>query len=178
MACNPGVEVDFILARRNLPSRGRSAGRGCSMAGKTVCRGGAPQMSRIKRTDRDTTEACIAAILTLLWGQQSTNAEMSAAVRQRLGPGWTLTAALQWLSGRKAWACVEAISPKGSLGGVSQAAAVACVQLATELCRESGVGGGGEASWQRLQAWKAASPAQAALLAQVALTGAQGEQSL
>lgn len=60
----------------------------------------------------------------------------AAQCRCRLGPGWNLMAVMQWMTGKKAIAAIDALPPEIKIGGVSGQALMLFHYVAMEFCAE------------------------------------------
>lgn len=108
-------------------------------------------MAKSTLSDREKTEACVAIIArTVLLGDASSD-EIKTLVRQRLGVGWTLVSVMQWLTGKRAWQCIEAIPDGGMVGEHSKLVAQMAVRIAASTCREFDMSAGVEATLARLR---------------------------
>lgn len=103
------------------------------------------------KTDHEKLAACLAAALTVIAADDVSVKEVTAKLQADLGLGWTLMAALQWLTGKAAWREIEAIPDGGKIGQCAKELAQEVVRFAADVCKDVGASGGAEAALQRLR---------------------------
>lgn len=108
-------------------------------------------MKRARKTDREKLEACLEAALMVIADDDVALKDVTAKLQANLGLGWTLMAALQWLTGKAAWREAEAIRDGGSIGQCAKELAQEVVRFAADVCKDVGASGGAEAALQRLR---------------------------
>ena len=87
------------------------------------------------------------AVLAMALQQPPTDiALLDADATLRIGPGWTLMAALQWLTGSKARAVLDGLLDQGTYTGLSKARMQALAQLASRTCADGFAGGDAHAA--------------------------------
>ena len=69
----------------------------------------------------------------------------------RIGPGWTLMAALQWLTGSKAQTVIAGLSDLGTYGGLNKARMQELARLAYLVCADGFAGGDPQAALELLR---------------------------
>lgn len=114
-------------------------------------------MAKSSRTDKEKTEACVAVMAAVVICGSAHADEISVLLRQRLGFGWTIFSAMQWLTGKRAWQCIEAVPDGGMVGEYSKAIALEAVRLAASTCQEFDMSAGVDATLARLRQLKNAS---------------------
>ena len=62
---------------------------------------------------------------------------LDAEAMSRIGPGWTLMTALQWLTGSKAHAVIAALAEQGTYAGLSKPQMLALARLAQSVTSTS-----------------------------------------
>lgn len=82
-------------------------------------------------------DACVRALTAFLL-QGRAVVDLSKALSEELGRGWTFVAALQWLSGQSAQQYFSSLPPDAAVGGVPAAAVTQWVLIAREFCSKLG----------------------------------------
>lgn len=85
----------------------------------------------------DKTHACVAALLAVIVLNEAP-ATVGARLRANLGPGWSLIAAMQWLSGKKARGFIDSRLDDQLIGSVAKPAAREIAQIAIAACAQLG----------------------------------------
>lgn len=103
-------------------------------------------------SDRHKLEACLTAMKRLINDEKVVDPKaISVLLRQKIGPGWTIVTAAQWLTGKAAWAAVEAMEPDAVSDVFSKAQAMSCIVFAAEFCRQLDASGGTDLAIERLK---------------------------
>lgn len=84
-------------------------------------------------------DACVRALTAFLL-QGRAVVDLSKALSEELGRGWTFVAALQWLSGQSAQQYFSSLPPDAEVGGVPAAVMSQWVLIAQESCSKLGRG--------------------------------------
>lgn len=104
-----------------------------------------------RRTDNEKTAACVAAVAVIALTGKTHSGVVGNLLRERLGAGWTIVSALQWLTGKHAWQCIEATPDGGHVGEYPKAVAIEMVRIAAATCREFDASAGSEAAIERVR---------------------------
>lgn len=113
----------------------------------------------MRSQDHEKTEASIESVLAILLGAEDKTAdteqvtlEASRALRARLGAGWTYLSAIQWLTGKRAWAVVQALNESDRIGGLTAKQAQVLIGFSSEFCQAFNLSAGAAAALDRIRA--------------------------
>lgn len=109
-------------------------------------------MNRVHVSDQQKLDGCLAGMKMVLEAKDVPNPKfISAFLKQQIGPGWTIVAAAQWLTGKAAWSAIETMGPGSEAGGCSKVEAMTIVMFAAEFCRGLDASGGTDLAIERLR---------------------------
>jgi len=105
--------------------------------------GGAPfalgdDMTKKPTSVREKAEACLEAVLVATLVDACSVSEITANVRARLGHGWTLVSALQWLTGKTAQDYFTQLPARSSISGVPVETVPLLLEIAKACCEQLG----------------------------------------
>lgn len=78
-------------------------------------------------------------------------AKLNLEGRNRIGAGWTFMTCMQWLTGKKAWAAIEALAENGVMTADGKARILILVKFAAEVCQHTGSSAGVDDTLARLR---------------------------
>lgn len=88
-------------------------------------------------SDLDKTLICIRLVMDIVKNPSGNISELEDGLRRSLGTGWSVVSALQWLTGKRSIASLEAVPPDFRYAGLGKPELLSLHAVATETLRSA-----------------------------------------